>query len=71
MKLELGFWGDGTTRLAWWDPLRGEDEIILLEKGKKAQRSHGDDDGIEIFEVLDSLSDFLVDLLEEKRGNNH
>lgn len=37
--LELAPWGDGTTRLAFWDYLSGQDEIYLLNEDGTAGRA--------------------------------
>jgi len=42
MRWNLEQWGDGSTRLAYWDVLHGEDEIIVLYPDGRAEISNDD-----------------------------
>jgi len=43
MELELMKWGDGTTRLAYWDSIHGADRIFVLsEDGTATEDCDGD-----------------------------
>jgi hypothetical protein len=54
LELELGQWGDGTIRLAFWDSLHGADVFFVLSAGGKAYRA-GDEqeDGSEVLTEVD------------------
>lgn len=68
-KLELSRWGDGTTRLTFWDSLHGEDEHFILTLGNMgiAEHIYYDENGVErhamgflagdLLRLLDKLTD--------------
>ncbi len=46
-KFELSEWGDGTTRLAFWDSMSGDDVIYVLNEDGSVDVSHFDENEIE------------------------
>lgn len=58
MNLELTTWGDGTTRLAYWDTISGADRIFIL--GDDGQAYEEDDDEqrrpVELVAVLRAMA---------------
>jgi hypothetical protein len=45
MELELGTWGDGTTRLSYWDSMHGLDRHFVLNPDGTAVEAKTDDEG--------------------------
>ena len=64
IDLELSEWGDGTTRLSFWDSLHGRDKhFVLREDGRVFEaQPNGPDDEIM---VLTSLVESLLKLLKD------
>lgn len=59
-KWELSQWGDGTTRLAYWDSLTGKDTVIVLNNdGTASLSSYQDESDFEQLEPI-NLSEFLI-----------
>lgn len=55
--MELGVWGDGTIRLAFWDSKNGDDRIFILNADGTASQSSGDDEaGEEVVTPVDLVA---------------
>lgn len=60
--MELGTWGDGTIRLAFWDSMHGDDRIFILnEDGTVGQHtyvyeSEDDEEGREVVTPVDLVA---------------
>lgn len=64
-NMELGTWGDGTIRLAFWDRMHGDDRIFILNEDGTTSQSSGDDEAGE--EVVTSV-DLVAKLRELAMG---
>lgn len=60
-ELELIEWGDGTTRLSFWDSLHGEDRIFILKPDGTAEEevTIGDRDEVQSVNLVTELLGLL------------